>query len=71
MGVYIKGITKKSFETLVGRGLFEGFEPNLIEVKAPHGRLIDENEITMRADLWLESRGAIGNTPTVIEAEVE
>ena len=74
MGIYIKGATlsvelKEIFKEL-------DIMDNLIEVKTPHGRLIDADE------LWehigrdrLDSRELImkmvDKAPTVIEAEVE
>lgn len=80
MGVYIKGLNKKDISDLRVHkygGAYEYIDyENIVEVKAPHGRLIDADE------LWehigrdrLDSRELImkmvDNAPTVIEAEVE
>lgn len=72
MGLYLHGITKAEFLEIANNGI-----PTTIrctEVKEPHGRLIDENEVIkrMHAGAWgaiyeLDVRG----TPTVIEREGE
>lgn len=86
MGVYIKGIKKPRhcYECTIGEcrvrlpkgDINYNVHPQcpLIEVKEPHGRLVDENEVIKRfhAGAW----GAIyeldvRNAPTIIEAEDE
>lgn len=82
MGVYIKGMKKPKdcnacFLDLYDRQTYcrnrEKALCPLIEVKAPHGRLVDESEIHtgIRMEKNTEHRYFIDrvNAPTVIEAE--
>lgn len=54
--------------------VLDSIEPHkdcpLIEVKAPHGRLIDEEAID-EFSFYMNFNGYSVNAPTVIEAEVE
>lgn len=75
MGYYIKwteeelrqtfdeAFDSKAFDNLLERGV-------LIEVKEPHGRLIDATEVITKIKDY-ESAVFISKAPTVIEAEVE
>lgn len=76
MGIYIKGATlsvelKEIFKEL-------DIMDNLIEVKTPHGRLIDTDALARKivesnygVDFINKTTALIMDTPTVIEAEVE
>ena len=77
MGVYIKGLNKKDISDLRVHkygGAYEFVEyEDIIEVKTPHGRLVDEGDvhIGIRMEKNTEYRYFIDrvNAPTVIEAE--
>lgn len=76
MGIYVKGATlsvelKEIFKEL-------DIMDNLIEVKTPHGRLIDTDALARKivesnygVDFINKTTALIMNAPTVIEAEVE
>lgn len=84
MGVYIKKLQAKKVEaifTMLGLHIEDG---DIIEVKAPHGRLIEADDVNERIrkrlgirnlDYLLEAEKPIAmsikESPTVIEAEVE
>lgn len=74
MGIYIKGMTLGELNDCIMAGSYIG-EEDVVEVKAPHGRLIDEDDIHtgIRMEKNTEHRYFIDrvNAPTVIEAEVE
>lgn len=63
MGVYIKDMTLDEAKWLLGPTR----ENEIIEVKAPHGRLIDVNDYFNRE--YGDARIFIDNAPTIIEAE--
>lgn len=72
MGVYIKGLNKKDISDLRVHkygGAYEFVEyEDIIEVKTPHGRLIDADAMErMCPEAW----ELIAHQETVIEAEVE
>lgn len=94
MGVYVKGMKKKPkdckacFLGLYDRQAYcrngEKALCPLIEVKEPHGRLIDESVLNERAKLWmtnfnlgttlyeqLDEFYKVAEIPIVIEAEEE
>lgn len=79
MGVYIKGLNKKDISDLRVHkygGAYEFVEhEDIIEIKTPHGRLVDEDDIHtgIRMEKNTEYRYFIDrvNAPTVIESEVE
>ena len=77
MGVYIKHLQVKKVEAIfkmLGLNIEDG---DIVEVKTPHGRLIDTDDIRMEhkwcwSDQWWISHDEIETyCPTVIEAEVE
>ena len=77
MGVYIKDMSLAAFKKIMELGL-KIDDDHLVEVKAPHGKLIDADELE-EDDAWSDyedgftaySRLQISTQPTVIEAEVE
>ena len=83
MGVYIKGVTKSQLmKVIINSTEFMPDDFEVIEVKTPHGRLIDADAVTEK--MWqaenescfyelddVVSVDDIDNAPTVIEAEVE
>lgn len=77
MGVYIKNMSLIAFKTIMELGLKVN-DDLLIEVKTPHGRLIDVGELE-EDDAWDDyedgftaySRLQISTQPTIIEAEDE
>ena len=73
MGVYIKGVTKQELKKIFGKACILYNSTDLVEVKTPHGRLIDEDDIHtgIRMEKNTEYRYFIDrvNAPTVIEAE--
>lgn len=74
MGVYIKGVTKQELmKVIINSTEFMPDDFEVIEVKTPHGRLIDEDDIHtgIRMEKNTEHRYFIDrvNAPTVIEAE--
>lgn len=80
MGVYIKGLNKKDISDLRVHkhgGAYEFVEyEDIIEVKTPHGRLIDGDRFyeEFEPNSWSEGMAVstyIKKAPTVIEAEVE
>ena len=68
MGIYIKGLTKESWDSLTIEEIEEGFE--IVEIKTPHGRLIDVTEIIAEVK---DSKSAVllSKAPTIIESERE
>lgn len=83
MGIYIKNMTLGELNDCIMAGAYIG-EKDVVEVKAPHGRLIDESVLNERAKLWvtnfnlgmtlheqLDEFYKVAEIPTVIEAEVE
>lgn len=79
MGVYIKGATKEEVMlALMQSPYWLHDDVAMVEIKAPHGRLIDADELE-EDDNWSEwedgftsySRLQISTQPTVIESEVE
>lgn len=79
MGIYIKGLTKEDWDNLTIEEIEENFE--IVEVKTPHGRLIDADELrnfiydnyamsaySHQMDRFLPE---LRNAPTVIETEVK
>lgn len=70
MGVFIKGVTKQELKEIFGKACILYNSADLVEVKTPHGRLIDEDTIG-GVFIDIEVSGAIEDAPTVIEAEVE
>lgn len=75
MGVYIKGLNKKDISDLRVHkygGAYEFVEyEDIIEVKTPHGRLIDVTKIPYLECADPEVAELVGEAPTVIEEEVE
>ena len=80
MGIYIKGLNKKDISDLRVHkygGAYEFVEyEDIIEVKTPHGRLIDGDRFyeEFEPNSWSEGMAVstyIKKAPTVIEAEVE
>ena len=77
MGVYIKGITIEQLRRMGVAGIILS-EDRLVEVKEPHGRLIDENEVRVimgnvciqhQRPTWNDVYNGIRNMNAVIEAE--
>lgn len=76
MGVYIKKVQMSKIEPFFKMLGLSAEDGDLIEVKEPHGRLIDANELVkhcreedeMFGD-WVVDVRRIHNAPTVIEAE--
>lgn len=70
MGVYIKGLNKKDISDLRVHkygGAYEFVEyEDIIEVKTPHGRLIDADAYFH--ENWLKGT-SVEDMPTVIEGE--
>ena len=86
MGVYIKGLSKKDISDLRVHkygGAYEYIDyENIVEVKAPHGRLIDADaeykalsEMKVEGEVFVTAvefaKIEMEQVPTVIEAEVE
>ena len=69
MGVYIKGVTKQELKDIFGKACILYNSADLVEVKTPHGRLIDAEVCKKR--VYDGSRTPYNVCPTVIEAEVE
>ena len=70
MGVYIKGVTKSQLmKVIINSTEFMPDDFEVIEVKTPHGRLIDEDDIN--ATWHMGDSGEVLDyvAPTVIEAE--
>ena len=85
MGVYLKGVNKEWADRVLTVAGYRQFfkDDEIVEVKEPHGRLIDADVIDGRVsvredgfkgethDVLTQVRGLIATTPTVIEAEGE
>ena len=74
MGVYIKGVTKSQLmKVIINSTEFMPDDFEVIEVKTPHGRLVDIRDINelMNRYKYDDFDHIDYHTPTVIEAEVE
>ena len=77
MGVYIKGVTKSQLmKVIINSTEFMPDDFEVIEVKTPHGRLIDGDRFyeEFEPNSWSEGMAVstyIKKALTVIEAEVE
>lgn len=86
MGVYIKGVTKEEVMEVINYFANSLWDKDIIELKTPHGRLIDARKWHKRLQkqamalygsdnrtygLIMDIMDAIHTEPTVIEAEVE
>lgn len=79
MGVYIKGVTElQLMKVIINSTEFMPDNFEVIEVKTPHGRLIDESKIEsvfideLFTGYHTRTKVITGaDAPTVIEAEVE
>ena len=77
MGVYIKGVTKQELmKVIINSTEFMPDDFEVIEVKTPHGRLIDGDRFyeEFEPNSWSEGMAVstyIKKALTVIEAEVE
>ena len=79
MGVYIKGVTKSQLmKVIINSTEFMPDDFEVIEVKVPHGRLIDTDALARKivesnygVDFINKTTALIMNTPTVIESEGE
>ena len=78
MGVYIKGVTESQLmKVIINSTEFMPDDFEVIEVKTPHGRLIDTDVLARKivesnygVDFINKTTALIIDTPTVIEAEV-
>lgn len=64
MGIYIKDLTKENWDSLTIEEIKEKFE--VIEVKTPHGRLIDAKLFFY--EQWLHGT-ELNDMPAIIEEE--
>ena len=74
MGVYIKGVTKSQLmKVIINSTEFMPDDFEIIEVKTPHGRLVDIRDINelMNRYKYDDFDHIDYHTPTMIEAEVE
>lgn len=82
MGVYLKGVNKEWADRVLTVAGYRQFfkDDEIVEVKEPHGRLIDADKLLKRKGdaydskghlLYAVGTGSIVNAPTVIEAEGE
>lgn len=67
MGVYIKKLQAKKVEAIFAMLGLHIEDGDIIEVKIPHGRLIDENELLKRCAIF----GTTKLMDAVIESEDE
>jgi hypothetical protein len=68
MGIYIKGISKEQlWKVIINSTEFLPDYCEIVEVKTPHGDLIDRNVVCER----IIGSVLLDKIPTVIEAEVE
>ena len=80
MGIYIKGVTKPQLmKVIINSTEFMPNDFEVIELKTPHGRLIDADKAIRDfhkygiSHMWdaTDLPDIMGESPTVIEAEVE
>lgn len=82
MGVYIKGVTKQELKEIFGKACIRYNSTDLIEVKTPHGRLIDADaeykalsEMKVEGEVFVTAvefaKIEMEQVQTVIEEEVE
>ena len=77
MGVYIKGVTKQELKEIFGKACILYNSTDLVEVKTPHGRLIDAKLLADTINKAIQdgtftSKSIwewIGDAPTILEGE--
>jgi len=72
MGVYLKGITEDIFKDISCESVYLALKrlDSIVEVKEPHGRLIDAERLKEEGG-YIDEQGwiSIDEAPTVIEKE--